>query len=107
MSFIKLNAKTFLSSVATSTITAWIPLDYTLDVGGTQRTIMGSKVASSADSVELHLMIQGDDGTQVITTATSWGASVTNFGAVIQGNATHLRINKIGSSAAATVVGIV
>lgn len=105
--FIKLNNYTFLNAVTASTVTPWIPLDYKLDPGGTQRTIMGSKVATSADTVDLQLRILTDDGVEVITTATSWGASVTNFSAVIQGQATHARINKVGSSAAATVVGII
>lgn len=107
MSFTKLNTVTFLNAVTASTVTTWYPLDYTFDPGGTLRSVMGVKVATSADSVQLHLRTLSSDGTEVIATATTWDQTATNFSAVIQGPATHIRINKIGSSAAATVVGIV
>jgi hypothetical protein len=93
-------------SSVTSANSAWIPIDYAFDGGGTLRTVMGSKVATSADAVRLMLRISLGS-VNVMTTATTWDQNATTFSAVLQGPYTEMQIQKIGSSAAATVMGVV
>lgn len=107
---VTLHKHVFITSVTASTDSAWIPVDWKYH-GIQQRAVSGFKVATSADSVDvlLRTTVTAADGLtySVISTATSWGASVTNFSAVIQGPFEEIKVRKIGSSGAATVIGII
>ena len=109
MSF-TLSPKTFLSSVAASIATEWFLVDFRFQ-GIQERSIQGTKVSAASDTVHVELRTDGLDSqgatTTVITTATSWAGSVTNFSAVIRGPFQFIRIRKEGAGGAATVVGIV
>lgn len=100
----------FLSSVAASTAGTWYPVDWRYS-GIQQRSIIGTKAASASDviNIELNIIVTAADNSllTVITTATSFAGAVTNFSAVIQGPFDQIRVRKEGSSAAATVVGMI
>lgn len=99
---IVINKHTFLDDTSVAA-TDWVPVDYRY-AGIQQRSVYGTK--NTADEIVVEVRIETAE-TSVMTTATSWGSGVTNFGAVLQGPFTDLRVRKVGSSAAATVVGIV
>ena len=119
MSFTTITPHSFLANVTASTVTDWYPIDYR-HPGENLRGVVGSKTATSADTILLELrtlvVSAGTNSSNapvvttvadVITTATSWDQTVTTFSAVIQGPFTHVRVRKTGASAAATVVGLV
>lgn len=93
---------TFYNNVATSSDGSW------KGVGGNyggvqQRSIIGTKHTS--DTVEVQVRINDGDFS-VVCTATSWGVGATNFSTIIQGPFHDIRVRKIGTNGAASVIGL-
>lgn len=107
---ITLTPHNFMTSVTASTVGAWVPVDYRF-CGIQQRTIVGSRETSASDEVIVEVKIEasaaGGNLITVIATATSWTGAGNTFSAVVQGGYNAIRIRKVGSSAAATVNGLI
>jgi hypothetical protein len=111
---ISLREYVFLNSVAASTATNWVPVDYRFD-GQQQRSIMGTKVAGDEVYVELKTSANVQDpvtkaqtAVVVIATATVYGTAASGpFSCVLTGPFTDIRIRKVFATGAATVVGVI
>jgi hypothetical protein len=110
MSFGKLNTHVFINNITASIASSWYPVDWVYGMNN-ERSISGSKTATSADEVVLELrtlvLNSGTTVADVISTATTWPSTAASFSAVIVGPYTHIRVRKVGASGAATVVGVV
>lgn len=107
----KLTPHVFFNAAAGSANSSWYPLDYNNGSMANERSISGVK-ASAGDSeivLEARTLVinNGVTAGDVIVTATSWGAAVVSFSAVLVGPFTHVRTRCVGPSvSAASVVGI-
>lgn len=101
---IVLNRHTFFDAQTVSAVSPWYPVDFRY-AQIEQRSIMGTKTGD-ADSVVVEVRILNDT-VQVIATATTFAGSAGSFSAVLYGAFDAVRVRKVGSSAAATVLGIV
>lgn len=108
--FGQLTPHVFINNVTASVASSWYPVEYNHGGMQSERSISGTKVsaANSEVVVEVRTLIMSARSTvaDVLSTATSWGGAVTNFSAIIVGPYTHIRARRVGTSAAATVVGV-
>ena len=106
MSLVSLRPVTFYNAVVSGSSNGnWIRVDSAFG-GIQQRSVIGSK--DTANTVEVQLKII-DGAFEVICTATSWGAGVTNFSAIITGPFHQMRIRNLGGNGTAgtSVIGLV
>ena len=113
MTMQRLNPVAFLYNQTAATQTNWYLVDYAFATSQT-RSIAGNFSVSAADQVVVEMLFQAQDSSgntvSVTATATVWTGSATgrsDFSAVLFGPFQQIRIRKIGTSAAVTVLGIV
>lgn len=101
-----LNEHAFIVATTASTASNWYPLDFRYQEG--LRSIAGTKVSADTCVLEMGFRSSSDlDLPDIVATATAWVSGPANFSTVLQGPAPFVRVRKVGSAGAATIVGTV
>lgn len=97
----------FLNAKTSAEASDWYSLDFRYN-GDAKRTIIGTKAIDDVILIEVkNQVIKAGTTIESVSTTESVGSAVTAFDTALQGQFTHIRIRKVGTNGAATVVGVV